>query len=411
MWFLINGHIGLEQLRILYKGFSIGGFGCCTSPNTALQEGRGLHKRKSRHRREPTTPKRTIQRHRDKPRRREAAGDSCYWKQTDQAEAPLPLNHPGPQRGPRTPRPQATRQQREAGARPAAPAGSARESRGADGPLGPAASQDLSGRRGSATLPAEGGRGTGPPRGEIRRRAIASWPPRAAEPHRSVPARAAGAARTPRGERPPHPRAGAAAPPGPRGPRARLTCARRSSPGRRPFNGRRPPIGRAACPSLWSARLLVVRVLPSPPRSAAPGGPRSPPLLRRRCRAARSRQAAIGCGRRLSSPGGPWLAAGSHGPPPQRGSLRGVRVGLVLPLPLPRRPRRREGSDGGLGRREGGKDGEPGSCRACGVTVREPVQPPGLWCCCSERARRSRLFVLSGSACDWNGGMNVYQIL
>lgn len=60
--------------------------------------------------------------------------------------------------------------------------------------------------------------------------------------------------------------------PGPRGPRARLTCAQRSPPGRRSFNGYRPPIGRAACLSLFSARLLVVRVRrfprPAPPRQA-----------------------------------------------------------------------------------------------------------------------------------------------
>lgn len=37
--------------------------------------------------------------------------------------------------------------------------------------------------------------------------------PRAAEPHRSSPARVPGAAHTPRGERPPHPRAGLAARP------------------------------------------------------------------------------------------------------------------------------------------------------------------------------------------------------
>lgn len=46
--------------------------------------------------------------------------------------------------------------------------------RRADGPVGPTASQGLSGRRDPATLPGKGEIGTGPPRGAIRRRAIAS---------------------------------------------------------------------------------------------------------------------------------------------------------------------------------------------------------------------------------------------
>lgn len=39
------------------------------SPNTALEEACGLHKRKTKHRREPTAPKRTIQRSRENARK------------------------------------------------------------------------------------------------------------------------------------------------------------------------------------------------------------------------------------------------------------------------------------------------------------------------------------------------------
>lgn len=67
-----------------------------TSPNTALQEARGLHKRKSRHRREPTTPKRII----EGSRKMGSNWASMLVKaQTYQAEAPLPLDGPRPRRG------------------------------------------------------------------------------------------------------------------------------------------------------------------------------------------------------------------------------------------------------------------------------------------------------------------------
>lgn len=125
------------------------------------------------------------------------------------------------------------------------------------------------------TLPGLGEIRTGPPCGEIRRRAISSSPPGAESSRAPPPYPREGGGGCPHegGSGRPVPRpVPLPAPPGPRGPRARLTCARRSPPGRRPFNGHHPPIGRDACPSLFSARLLVVSVrrfpCPAQPRQA-----------------------------------------------------------------------------------------------------------------------------------------------
>ncbi|XP_014821253.1 PREDICTED: predicted GPI-anchored protein 58 [Calidris pugnax] len=206
--------------------------------------------------------------------------------------------------------------------------------------------------------------------------------PMVAEPHRSPPTKGPPAPRTGGAAVPAPPPAGPTPHPArvPGDPRQLLTCARLSPPGRRPFNSRHAPIGRAECLSALPARLLAVSVRRFPPPA--------PPL------AAPTRQA----GRNPPTYAGNAATPGPAGPPPcaapRQHWLQRLLVFLVPAVSFRWRGWRRltEEPDGAVppalsegAVRAGGpfsaaasKRGRSSVCRRSGPCLRERVGPAGL---------------------------------